>query len=481
MAISVGIIGAGISGLTAAYCLKNGFEHAGTECDLVIYEHSNRVGGSMGSERIGGFLAEWGPNGFLNNEPATFGLIRELGLRDRLVVSSDSARKRYLFMDNQLHQIPLSPAGFVKTGILPLHAKLRFALEPLIAKRTDGRDESVAEFVARRFGKQAVERMFDPLISGVYAGNVNTLSIHSTLKVFAELEREYGSVVKGMIARVKQRKAEARAGMAQEATDELLTTSKNPMSGKLLSFQNGMGELVEELMVHLEDHLETSVQLDSLRRVKDGYEVTGRTSEGPMVRRHDVVVLASPPRGAAALAACLDAELARLLGEIRSSSIAVLALGFKAEDIANPLDGFGYLIPRNQRLRSLGVLWSSSIFPNRAPQGHKLLQIMIGGAHDPGAVDEADDTLVDTALKNADPVLHFKGGPIMTRVIRHRCGIPQYTLGHQARLKAIDACLQKLPGFHLAGNGYHGISSNDCIRHARELARKIVESTPLKH
>ncbi|HPO14885.1 MAG TPA: protoporphyrinogen oxidase [Candidatus Hydrogenedentes bacterium] len=474
MAISIGIIGAGISGLTIAYRLKRLLKGAGIEYDLDIYERTKRLGGSIGSERISGFLVEWGPNGFLNNEPATFDLIHQLGLRDRLVASSDAARKRYLNINRKLHQIPLSPSEFLKTPIVPFQSKIRFALEPLMPRRTDGRDESVAEFVARRFGKKAVERMFDPLISGVYAGNVNTLSINSTLKVFAELEREYGSVVKGMIARVKQRKAEERSGEAREKVDELLTTSKNPMSGKLLSFQNGMDELVEELGVHLEDHLQMGVHLEAIRRTKDGYELTGQNSEGPMCRRHDVLVLASPPQSAAALVNSLDSDLAKILREIMSSTIAVLALGFQESGIAHPLDGFGYLIPRNQNVRSLGVLWSSSIFPNRAPGGHKLLQIMIGGAHDPGAVDEDDQKLVETAIKDADPVLGFKANPIMTRVIRHRCGIPQYTLGHQARLEAITQCLEKLPGFYLAGNGYHGISSNDCIRCTGDLAHKIV-------
>jgi oxygen-dependent protoporphyrinogen oxidase len=474
MAISVGVIGGGISGLAVAHHLKQRLEQSGAAHELAVYEKSTRVGGSIRSERADGFVVEWGPNGFLNNEPATFELIHQLGIRDRLVVSSDAARKRYLFLDGQLHQVPISPGGFLKTAILPLSAKLRFAFEPLISKRSDGQDESVADFVSRRFGRKAVDRMFDPLMSGIYAGNVNTLSINSTLKVFAELEREHGSVVKGMFARVKQRKAEESRG-TQEKVDELVTTSKNPMSGKLLAFQNGMGELVEALAVRLADHIQTSVTVESVRRTNDGYELTGRNGEEPFQRRHNVLVFAAPPQSAAVLVEGLDAELGRLLDGIKSSTIAVLGLGFRADDIENPLDGFGYLIPRNQGLRALGVLWSSSIFSNRAPQNRKLLQIMIGGAHDPEAIDADDQTLVDSAMKDADPVLGFKGQPIMTRVFRHRFGIPQYNLGHRARLEEITRRVRNLPGLYLAGNGYHGISTNDCIRHAAELAREIVD------
>ncbi len=477
MAISVGVIGAGISGLAVAHHLKRIFEASGRAFELTLYEKSDRVGGSIRSERTKGFLVEWGPNGFLNNEPATFQLIQQLGIRDRLVVSSDAARKRFLLLDGQLQQVPTSPSGFLKTPILPLHAKLRFALEPMIRRRDGAQDESVAEFVARRFGAQAVARMFDPLMSGVYAGNVNTLSIHSTLKVFAELEREHGSVVKGMIARMKQRKAEERQG-AQEKVDELVTTSRNPMSGKLLSFQNGMGELIEALAVRLEAHTLTNATIESIHGVDGGYEVTGQVAGGPLSRRHDALIMASPPQAGALLVAPLDLELGQLLAAIQSSTIAVLGLGFTQDGIADPLDGFGYLIPRNQGLRSLGVLWSSSIFPNRAPNGHKLLQVMIGGANDPGAINEDDSILIDTALKNADPVLHFKSEPIMTRVFRHRCGIPQYNLGHRERLQSIAQRLQHLPGFYLAGNGYHGISTNDCLRHAAELAERIVGAHP---
>ena len=151
----------------------------------------------------------------------------------------------------------------------------------------------------------------------------------------------------------------------------------------------------------------------------------------------------------------------------------MIGLGFKDEDIANPLDGFGYLIPRKEGVRSLGVLWSSSIFPGRAPKGHKLLQIMIGGAHDLRAIEADDQTLVETAMKDADPVLGFRGAPVLQNIIRHKSGIPQYNLGHKARLQEIQQRMQGIDGLHLAGNGYFGISANDCIRHARELAGRI--------
>ena len=470
MKTSIGIIGAGVSGLALAHNLKR---LLGDRAEIVLYEKGDRPGGAIHSKRTDGFLIEWGPNGFLNNEPATFELIKELGIRDRLVVSSDTARKRFLFIGGALHQIPLSPPGFLATRVLPLSAKLRFAMEPLIGKRTAGTDESVADFVARRFGRMAVQRMFDPLMSGIYAGDVNALSIQSTLKVFHEMEQSHGSVVRGMVARIRQRRAEARRAGAPEKADELVSTSKNPMSNKLLSFQEGMNELIDALAGELRGHLRVSAAVESLTRGESGFDLAVRGGNGAQPAHHDIVVLATPPEQAAPLVAGMDAALADRLGEIKSSTIAVIALGFRSEDMANPLDGFGYLVPRREGVRSLGVLWSSSIFPGRAPDGHKLLQIMIGGAHDPRAVDEDEQTLIDTAMKDADPVLGFRGGPVVRRVMRHRSGIPQYTLGHNARLKEITGRMAPLNGLHLAGNGYFGISTNDCIRHARELAARI--------
>jgi oxygen-dependent protoporphyrinogen oxidase len=470
MTTSIGVIGAGVSGLAMAHNLKKLF---GDRIDLAVYEKGERPGGAIHSERINGFLVEWGPNGFLNNEPATFELIKELGIRDRLLVSSDTARKRFLFINGALHQIPLSPPGFLGTKILPLSSKLRFSMEPLIRKRTADSDESVAAFVARRFGRVAVERMFDPLMSGIYAGNVNTLSIQSTLKVFHEMEQAHGSVVRGMFARIKQRKAEERAGGAQEKVDELVTTSKNPMSNKLLSFGEGMNELITALADELHGQVRTNAVIDSLTRTGNGFDLVVQDAGGARRVHHDIVVLATPPEQTAPFVAGIDGELARRLSEIKSSTIAVIGLGFRGEDIANPLDGFGYLIPRREGVRSLGVLWSSSIFPNRAPAGHKLLQIMIGGAHDLRAIDADDDALVDTAMKDADPVLGFRGKPLVRKVIRHKSGIPQYNLGHNARLGEIQQRMRGIPGLHLAGNGYFGISANDCIRHARELADSI--------
>lgn len=474
MAISVGIVGGGVSGLALGYRLRAYLEQAGVAFELVIYEKSPRVGGAIRSEQTDGFVVEWGPNGFLNNEPATFSLIQSLGIRGRLSVSNDSSRKRFLLINGKLEQVPISPGGFIKTGILPISAKLRFALEPLIPQRTDSQDESVAGFVARRFGPKTVSRMFDPLMSGIYAGNVHALSINSTLKVFAAFEREHGSVVKGMFARIKQRKAEESSG-SQEKVDELVTTSKNPMSGKLLSFRNGMGELIDALETPMQAHIKRSVVIEAIHRDAGRYEIAYRGPEGPARQQHDILIVTTPPSNAAELVTGLDPALGGILRQIESSTAVMIALGFQAADIAHPLDGFGYLIPREAGLRSLGVLWSSSIFENRAPAGHKLLQIVLGGAHDLHAVDVDDQALIDTAMKDAGPVLGIKGEPVMTRVIRHHTGIPQYTLGHQARLEQIAHRLKDLPGFHLAGNGYHGISTNDCIRTTNELAARIAE------
>lgn len=480
MKLNIGVIGAGISGLTTAYRLAEKLKAAGLEYDLTIYEKGPRVGGSIYSQRKDGFLYEWGPNGFLNNEAASFQLIHDLGIRDRLIVSDDSARKRFLLINGQLNQVPTAPPGFLKTKILPLSAKLRFGLEPFVWKKCREKDESVAAFVTRRFGKVPVTRMFDPLISGIYAGDVNKLSIHNTFKVFAEMEAQYGSVVKGMFKRLKQRKKEDK--QVENKIDELLTASKSPMAGKLLSFKNGMGELTGALEKELKPFIKTGSDIIAVERSGEKFRITSKndTAQETMSAIHDLLIIATPPTVAASLIKTVAPELVTDLDAIKSSTISVVSLGFRASDIKDDLNGFGYLIPRNEGIRSLGVLWSSSIFAERVEDGNKLLTVMIGGAHDPEAIEMSDSELIKTAIEDAKPFLQINGSPVMSKVIRHRLGIPQYNLGHRERLQRIQGQNQTSTNLFFAGNGYFGISANDCIRNSAELAEIIVSSVTEK-
>ena len=476
MSISIGIIGAGISGLATAYNLREQLTEKGLAHSIAIYEKSYRPGGSIYSDRIDGFLVEWGPNGFLNNEPATLELVDKLGMRDRLVISNDSARKRFILIGGRLRPVPTSPPGFIKTDIIPFRSKLRFAIEPFIRKNKADIEESVADFVRRRFGKMAVDRMFDPLMSGIYAGDVEKLSIHSTLKVFSELEREHGSVVKGMIKRVAQRRKEKKQNL--EAENELLTTSKNPMMSKLMSFRDGMGELIISLANSLKENIRFYTGISSVSQGKEGYQVEWNSGNESGSEAHDIVILAAPPRTSSLLVEQLNPALAAVMKEITSSTIAVVALGYEKAALENGLDGFGYLIPRKEGLRSLGVLWSSSIFERRADKNSAMLTVMIGGAHDSEAIKLDDKELIACAISEFESILRPKVQPVMTKVMRHVDGIPQYNLGHQERLEKIESILSGLPGLHLSGNGYHGISANDCLRGAKELSDRIMKSIP---
>jgi oxygen-dependent protoporphyrinogen oxidase len=348
-------------------------------------------------------------------------------------------------------------------------------MEPFMPPSKD-EDESVAAFVRRRFGRSAVKRMFDPLMSGIYAGDVEKLSVKSTFKVFSEMEEHYGSVVRGMFKKIKERKAAEKQDEQEGTADPLLTRSKNPMAGKLLSFDEGMGQLTERLQAVLSENTIHDAHISTIVKGESGYSVLGRREEEKLSADHDCLIVATPPPEAGLMVEDFDQELAKPLAAIQSSTIAVVALGFKAADIENPLDGFGYLIPRSEGKRSLGVLWSSSIFEKRNPEGTKLLTVMIGGAHDPEAVTLSDEELIRTAISESDPQLGITGDPVMTRIIRHHSGIPQYNVGHGQRLKTIESRLSEHPDLYLAGNGYYGISANDCIRHAGELAGLVAET-----
>lgn len=473
MSVNIGVIGAGISGLATAYILGERLSNENIEHSLTIYEKGRQPGGSVRSERVDDFLIEWGPNGFLNNEPATMRLVDALGLRSRINKSRDAARKRFIKIGGRLRQVPTHPHGFLTSDIIPFTAKMRFALEPFIGRRKSEGDESVADFVRRRFGKRALTRMFDPLVSGVYAGDVEKLSINNTLSVFAEMEGEYGSVVKGMIKRVRQRRRQEK-DQDPATKDELLTNSKNPMAGTLLSFVGGMGELTASLAEKLGSVLKSETSVNRIESQNNGYSLLIEHKGAEQEVEHDIVIITAPPVAAAQMVNEMDAELADTLGRIPSSSIAVVALGYEAEDLGSELDGFGYLIPRAEGVRPLGVLWSSSIFEHRANADQRLLTVMIGGAHDPEAVTLSDEELTDLAVREIDSTVGINGKPAMRRIVRHQNGIPQYVIGHRERLSIIDKRMKDLRQLYLAGNGYHGISTNDCIKHSYELVEKIV-------
>lgn len=457
---SVLIIGGGISGLMTAHRLQLDRP----QVELLLVEGAAQVGGVVRSQVDDGLVFEWGPNAFMGPAPETFRLIRELGLTDQLVSSGASAKKRYLVKHGRLIALPRSPLGMLSTRALSLSGRLRLLSEPF-QPTGDGTHESVATFGRRRVGAEATSMLLDPMVSGVYAGDVERISIAAAFPRVAALEREHGSLLRGMVAQGKKRRAERRNVQSADRQE-----SSGGQRGVLYSFRHGLGELTTALGESLSRCIQTDRSAQSVARSDDGYVVS--FVDGSSVAARALLVATPAPRAATLLGGALP-DLAGHLEAIPYAPIAVVCLAYRRSQVSHPLDGFGFLAPRQEGRRVLGAIWVSTVYPDHAPADVVSLRVMIGGAHDPEVVGKPADELVGLAHTDLCTLLKVEGEPIAHSVYRHPLGIPQYNVGHRERLAKIDSLIEASPGLFLTGNAYRGVGVNDCIVQGAELAEKI--------
>jgi oxygen-dependent protoporphyrinogen oxidase len=450
------IVGAGISGLAIAYRLTR----HDPSVRVTVLEKGDRPGGTVQTLRRDGFLVEAGPNGFLDTQPATLTLCRDLGLGDRLVPASEAAgRNRYLFLGGKLRPLPNSLATFVKSDLLSWRGKLGLLLERFRPPLRDGADESVADFARRRAGP-GVGTLADAVVTGIHAGDPALLSLAAAFPRLAALEREHGGLFKGMAATAKKRRAEAKArGEAY----------RRP--GKMWSFREGLGLLIDTLSQKLPAPPVAGVDVTALRKNPDGTWAV--RAEGRDAWTADAVVLACPAYRQAALLDAVDRPLAEEVAGIAFSAVAVVGLGYRRQDVPASLDGFGYIAPQCTRRDVLGVQWCSSIFPGRAPDGAVLLRAMAGGWNRPEVVGWDDGRLLNAVRAELRLALGVEAAPVFHEIVRWPRAIPQYHLGHLDRLRRIETRLAAHPGLFLAGNAYHGVALNDCTEQATRLAEQI--------
>lgn len=477
------VVGGGIAGLATALQLADRGKALPGGLDVRLLEAAPRLGGNIRTEHAEGFTVEWGPNGFLDNVPAMARLVERVGLAPAVRRADDAAGKRYLFRHGRLHELPAGPGGFLASPVLSLRGRLRVLLEPFAATRPEGVDESIHEFAARRIGAEAAEVLVDAMVSGVFAGDTKRLSLASAFPKMAAMEAEHGSLVRAMLARMRERRAAKRrarelAARGEEAAE--LTRPGGPAGpgGTLTSFEGGLEHLIDALAAALGDAVRTGAPVAEVAPVVASESGTRRwrvIEEAGESIDADAVVLAVPAARAAGLVRAADAGLAGELEAIRTAGLAVVALGYEAASLQRVPAGFGFLIPRSEGVRSLGCLWDSSIFPGRAPADRVLLRVMIGGAHDPGAVDLDDGALLATVRADLARTMALDAEPCFVRIYRHPRGIAQYEPGHQARLAGIEDRLRRLGGLRLAGSSYRGVSMNSCVEDAERQAAEIVE------
>ena len=463
----VAVVGGGIAGLSVAHAVRS----QAPDADVVVLERRDRVGGNIRSAQIDGYLCEAGPDGFLDNAPRTLELVQALGLTDAVLPSREAARRRYIFRRNRLYEVPLTLRSFAMTGLLSLPARLRVLAEPLTAA-APRHDESILGFAERHIGREAAEVLVGSMVSGIFAGDASQLSLRSCFPKMHEMEAQYGSLVRAMIARRRTRHSDS--GMGAPA-------------GRLTSFKGGMEDLVRAAAAALgssvrlnhpvSDFLVRQAAGQRFRPTLVGARAFSLASKGHLIEA-DAVVLAGPPAESSTLLRPFAPVASALLDGIEMAPLAVVCLGYDATALAadrGPLDGFGFLIPRGEGPRILGALWETSIYGGRAPIGKALLRVMVGGATDPDAVGLQDDRLIDLVRRDLERTMALRIAPEFTHLVRHWRGIPQYTIGHASRLQRIESELAPFAGLFLAGNGYRGVSVNACVEDAQRVGSAVAE------
>ena len=460
------IIGGGISGLATAWLLRSKAHAAGTDVNITLLEKEEHPGGKIRSIKADGYTCEWGPNGFLDSKPQTLDLCRALGVESNLHRSNDNARKRFIFSGAELYQLPDGAPAFLKSRLISWPGKLRLALEPtpFIASAPAGIDETLADFGRRRLGGEALDKLIAPMVSGIFAGDPETMSLISCFPRIAELEREYGGLIRAMIMLAKKKKQDQAAG-------KVVSSAAGP-GGVLTSFREGIQYLSDALAVSLGGIVKPGTTATAVQK-GDGAPYHVKCSDGSGYDA-DQVIVASPAFAAAEMLAEMDGGISAVLRQIPYASMTVVCFGYRHDQIRHSLDGFGYLIPKKEGRNTLGTLWDSSMFEDRAPEGKVLLRSMMGGACFPEYVKLSDDEVVTRVSQDLALTMGIDAPPEFVRVFRHPQAIPQYTVGHGTRLLALEELLKVHPGLILTGNSYRGIGLNDCVAAAERAAEEAV-------
>lgn len=452
---SVAIIGAGITGLAAAFYLKRkGFA-------VTVYEASGRVGGVIQSVRKGGFLAEFGPNTLLETSPKISQLIQDAGLQSRRLDPDPKAEARYVVRYGRPIAMPSSPLGFFTTDLFTLKAKLAVLREPFIQPRRDGIEESIGQFVVRRFNQEFLDHAIDALVAGIYAGDPNKLSVVHAFPKLKALEDDYGSMIKGQILGARERKK--RGEVAKDRAPKF-------------SFDEGLQVLPDTIAAQLGGAVNLSTAVTRLAKTPAGWAIHTRTPSGEARVDYDAVIFCGTASRLAELqiaGAPSSSPALQAFAEIRYPPVASVVLGFRREDVAHDCCGFGMLIPKIEGFKILGTIFSSALFPNRAPAGHHTLTTYVGGERYPDLAMLPEDKLVELVCADLQKLLGVRGQPGFRHVVVYPRAIPQYNVGY-GRFKELMTKLEAdAPGLFLAGHYRDGVSLSDSIVSGINVSERV--------
>jgi oxygen-dependent protoporphyrinogen oxidase len=448
--IKIAVIGAGISGLSAAFWLnKNGY-------NVTIFEASNEPGGSMFTRSEHGFLVDYGPNSGLETTPLIGQLVEDIGLKDHMIYASSSADKRYILRNNHLFALPTSPGAFLKTKLFSLKAKLRLLAEPFIGKSKDGYYQSISEFVTRRLGREFLDYAINPFVAGVFAGDPDTLSVKSAFPKLYRLEEVYGGLFKGLVLGSRERKKSAEQAKYR---------------AKMFSFNKGMQAFPKAIADKLSEKIIYNCRVEKITRSENKFNVLFEQDDHLNKMSADIVLSAIPAYRAALIFD--DSQLRSHLNHIYYPPVKMLYLGFNKADIGQPLDGFGFLIPEKEKRLFLGVIWSSTLFPNRTTDDMAAFTLFIGGARSPELLDNDNDTLTHAVIREFKQIMNIGKDPVYIKDRLWPKAIPQYQLGYIEHERDFERFEADNPGIFLSGNFRGGISVADCIINSELVCKKI--------
>jgi oxygen-dependent protoporphyrinogen oxidase len=464
------IIGGGITGLTAAYHLQS-VQQADLKFDFVLIEKEKRLGGKILTERTDGFIIDKGPDCFLSEKPGVIELAKRLGLVNRLLPSNEANKQTFIFSSGKLHELPEGLLLMIPTKIWPFlssrliswRGKLRMAMDIFLPRGSVQEDESLASFIRRRFGVEALEKIAEPLIAGIHASEPETMSLKGCFPRFLEMEQKYGSLIKGVLATRKRTQTGSNTNGIKKTY--------------FMSFIGGMADLTEALAKRISPQ---SIRL-GVEVVKIEYRRTAKpavfrvlfSNQEPL--EAEAVILTTPAFISAELIRSLGSDLASKLAEIPFVSSATVSLAYHAAELEQPLAGFGFVIPRLENRKIMAATWSSSKWANRAPKGFVLVRAFVGGARNQDLVELEDNELVSLVRKEFQEILGISATPVLVRVHRWRKGMPQYTLGHLQRVAEIEKQAANFPGLFIAGGSYRGVGIGDCIRSGEKAAGLAIE------
>jgi len=462
------IIGGGIAGLAAAHRLQEEIGN-GASLQCVVLEAADKFGGKIATERFDGFVVERGPDSFISQKPAAIELCKKLGLGDRLVGTNREQTKTYVYTGKKLVTMPdglslMIPTKFLPFAFTPLFSwpgKARMALDLIIPKKRGNGDESLASFVRRRMGEEALRKMAEPMLAGIYASDPETMSIHSTFPMFVQTEKKYRSLILGMLARKRQ------------LLTQKPTKNHQPFS-LFMTLKNGLGEMVDAV---IEKSPDVSFRANAkVREVIKGEPTAWRVvlEDGETIDA-DGVFFATPAKLSADFLRPFAPKVAELLNQIKYVSTATVMLAYRKEGFSHPLNGFGFVVPRTEGRKILACTWTSSKFPHRAPEGFVMLRCFVGGALKEDLAEQDEETIAAMVKKELADLMGIHQAPEICKVFHNKKSNVQYRVGHAELIDSVQKELNAFPGLFLTGSAYTGIGIPDCIQNGTRTAESAIQ------